>query len=379
MKETRKKKKIGTLTFHTAHNYGAMLQAFALPKVVQSLGYDCDVIHYCLPYIYGWWHIERWRDLYIKHGVIGGTLRYMKRHIIGTYNPNLKQNKFENFMYKKIPLSKKEYHSIEEMQNMAYDVILFGSDQIWNSQLTGGIAKEFVGGFACLPHTRKIAYAASCGRNEFLEEEKEYYYPLLNDFYALGVRERGLCQSLSNDGFDVEQVLDPTLLLTKEQWNEMIKFPKHGVKLPPKDYLLVYVFDEDSSIYQLIDRIAAKYDLDVCVIAYHMNTEIEKYNVYQNCGPEDFVRLIAGASKIVTTSFHGTVFSILYEKEFYCVPHPTLHERTDSLLLLLNLCDRNCTSETNIDEMNLIEWDEVKCRLDEVREDSLKFLREAME
>lgn len=379
MNEKRIKKKVGTMTFHTAHNYGAMLQAYALPHAVRSLGYDCEVIHYCFPYIYGWWHVERWRDLYANHGLIGGTLRFVKRYILGTYNPNLKQNKFEEFMYKKIPLSKTEYYTVEAMRNMDYDAVLFGSDQIWNSQLTGGIAKEFVGGFECLPGTRKIAYAASCGRTAFLDEEKAQYYPLLKEFNALGVREYGLCQSLCNDGFDAKQVLDPTLLLTKDQWNEMIRSSKHRVKMPEKDYLLVYVFDEDNSIYQLIDGIAAKYDLDVCVIAYHMKPEIEKYNVYQNCGPEDFIRLIAGASQIVTTSFHGTVFSILYERGFYCVPHPTLHQRTDSLLLSLNLSDRNCSGDTNIDEMDSIDWREVKQRLDVLREGSLKFLREALE
>lgn len=379
MSEISKKKKIGTMTFHIAHNYGAVLQAYALPKVVQSMGYECEVVHYCFPYIYGWDHIERLQELNKKHGIIGGTLRYIKRSLNGVYNPNLKQTKFENFIHHVIPLSAKRYSDASELQNMDYDVILFGSDQIWNSQLTGGVAKEFVGGFACLSYTRKIAYAASCGRTEFLDEEKEQYYPLLKDFNALGVREHGLCQSLCDDGFDAKQVLDPTLLLTKNQWNEMTKSTKHGVKLPQKDYLLVYVFDEDNSIYQFIDRIAEKYDLEVCVIAYHMKEEIEKYNVYQNCGPEDFVRLIAGASRIVTTSFHGTVFSILYEKEFYCVPHPTLHERTDSLLLVLNLSNRNCSIETNIDEMDLIKWSEVKQRLDVLREDSLKFLREAIE
>ena len=378
MSEIRKKKKLGTMTFHIAHNYGAVLQAYALPKAVRSLGYECEVIHYCFPYIYCWSHVERLRELNKKHGIIGGLLRYIKRSLQGVYNPSLKQNKFESFIHHVISLSENQYHDVSELQNMDYDAILFGSDQIWNSQLTGGIAKEFVGGFECLSNTRKIAYAASCGRSAFLDEEKEHYYPLLNGFYALGVREQGLCQSLCKDGFDAKQVLDPTLLLNKDQWNEMIKSSKHRVKMPEKDYLLVYVFDEDSSIYQLIDSIATKYDLEVCVIAYHMKAEIEKYNVYQNCGPEDFVRLIAGASKIVTTSFHGTVFSILYEKDFYCVPHPTLHERTDSLLLSLNLSNRNCSSETNIEEMNLIKWSEVKQCLDTLREDSLKFLRETI-
>lgn len=378
MNEKNKKKRVGTMTFHIAHNYGATLQAYALPKAVEMLGYECEVIHYCFPYIYGWGHVERLQELNKKHGIIGGTLRYIKRSLKGVYSPQLKQNKFENFIHHVMPISVKQYHNFSELKNMDYDAILFGSDQIWNSQLTGGIAKEFVGGFECLPNTRKIAYAASCGRGSFLEEEKENYYPLLNDFYALGVREQGLCQSLCNDGFIAKQVLDPTLLLTKEQWNEMTKQSKHGVKLPEKDYLLVYVFDEDNSIYQFIDKVAAKYGLEVCVIAYHMKPEIEKYKVYQNCGPEDFVRLIAGASRIITTSFHGTVFSIIYEREFYCVPHPTLHERTDSLLAAIDLSVRNCSVETDIDSMREIEWEKVGDTLGTLRADSLEFLKEAI-
>ena len=376
-----KEKRIGTLTFHTAHNYGAVLQAYALTKAVENLGCKCEVIHYCLPYIYTWWHIERFPELCDRSGFVGGILRYIKRYLEGVYNPKLKKTKFEHFIYNRLPLSEKAYHSIDEMNNMDYDAILFGSDQIWNSKLTGGIENVYVGGFQCLDKTKKIAYAASCGRSEFLKEEKENYYPLLQSFHALGIRENGLCASLCDDGFEAVQVLDPTLLLTKEKWNEMIKASnsKHAVKIPSKDYLLVYVFDEDESIYGLIDRVASKYNLEVCVIAYEMKEIISKYKVYQNCGPEDFVRLFAGASRIVTTSFHGTAFSIIYEKEFYCVPHPTLHERTDSLLSVLNLSNRNCSAETEIETMENIDWKGTKQKLGVLRENSVQFLKDAIE
>lgn len=375
----KKVKKIGTITFHIAHNYGAVLQAYALPTAVKSLGHECEVIHYCFPYIYGWGHIEHLPELLEKYGLFSGLLRYINRWIRGGYNPRLKKSKFESFIYNQIPLSKKAYHSVDEMQDMDYDAILFGSDQIWNSKLTGGIAEEYVGGFHCKDKTEKIAYAASCGKNCFSDEEKESYYPLLKSFKAIGVREKGLCESLQIDGFDCMHVLDPTLLLTKEQWNELTKTSKHSVKLPENDYLLVYVFDEDDSIYGLIDRVSEKYHLEVCVIAYQMKDIISKYRVYQNCGPEDFIKLIAGASRVVTTSFHGTVFSILYEKEFYCIPHPTLHERTDSLLSQLKLNERNCSCDTDIDKINNIEWESVRQVLNSLRDKSMRFLKEAIE
>ena len=372
-------KKIGTLTFHVAHNYGAMLQAYALPKAVESLGYSCEVIHYCFPYIYEWGHVQKLPELCRKHGVIGGGLRYVKRLLKGTYNPKRRENKFERFIYDVMPVSRKEYHSPAEMSDMDYDAILFGSDQIWNAKLTGGIATEFVGGFHCLEKTRKIAYAASCGRSSFNQEEKDAYYPLLKDFCGLGIREQGFCQSLCDDGFPAKQVLDPTLLLTKEKWREMVQKTKYKVVLPVKPYLLVYVFDEDPSVYKLVDALSEEYGLEVCVICYQMKDEIKGYHIYDNCGPADFVRLFADATMVVTTSFHGTVFSVLFERDFLCVPHPTLHERTDSLLSLLGLDDRNYKPDINILERTPIDWSQVGRKLREYRNASLQFIKEAIE
>ena len=371
-------KKVGTLTFHIAHNYGAMLQAYALPKAVEALGHRCEIIHYCFPYIYPWGHVERFSEVLERHGLLGGTLRFIKRFLSGTYDPNLQKNKFEHFIYRTMPLSKKAYHSATELNDLDYDAILFGSDQIWNSALTNGIAGEFAGGFSCPEKTKKIAYAASCGRSCLSREEKECYYPLLESFSALGVREQGFCSALCADGFPAKLVLDPTLLLTKCQWQELIRRKKHQRIRPKKDYLLVYVFDEDPSLYRLVDAVAEIYDLEVCCIAYKMKDELKKYRVYTDCGPEEFVSLIAGASRVITTSFHGTVFSLLFEKPFYCVPHPTLHERTDSLLALLDIAHRNCNADTDILAMEEIDWTRVSEEICRHRTASLNFLKEAI-
>ncbi len=373
------KKKIGTLTFHIAHNYGAMLQAYALPKAVQSLGYDCEIIHYCFSYIYPWGHIERLNELCQKYGLVGGSLRYVKRFCKGVYNPKLKVNKFESFIYKTMPLSERTYKSREELTLLDYDAIVFGSDQIWNSKLTDGIAPEFVGGFPCQSKTKKIAYAASCGRSHFLAEEKECYYPLLKDFKALGIRENGFCQSLCEDGFVATNVLDPTLLLNRADWDEMANGISSDITIPQNKYLLVYVFDENDSVYDFVDAVAEKYNLEVHVIAYEAKPQTEKYKVHTNCGPADFVRLISGASAVVTTSFHGTAFSIIYGKDLYCVPHPTLHERTDSLLSMLGMDERNCNYEVDLDMIQPIDWQAVNQRLDNARQVSLAFLKRTLE
>ena len=92
-----KKRKIGTLTFHIAHNYGAMLQAYALPIAVRKLGYECEVIDYRFPYIDRWSRIERLDDLVAQYGAIGGSMRYVKRLVTGYYNKNDSHSRFDFF------------------------------------------------------------------------------------------------------------------------------------------------------------------------------------------------------------------------------------------------------------------------------------------
>lgn len=374
-----KKKKVGTLTFHVAHNYGAMLQAYALPEAVKSLGYDAEVIDYRFPYIYEWGKVEKLNDLVQKHGWIGGVLRWVKRYLKGNYNPGLKINQFNYFRDSVMRHSAKAYMSKEELNNLEYDVILFGSDQIWNEQLTDGVATEFFGEFSCLDKTKKIAYAASNGQNKFPDELKDIYYPLLKLFSGLGIREEGLKDSLLQDGFKAVNVLDPTLLLSQEDWDEMIKNTPTYIRIPKEEYLLVYVFDESDYIYDWIKKLADERNLKVVVIAYSIKEIIKDFTVYTECGPAEFISLISNAKMVITTSFHGTVFSVLYHKDFYCIPHPKFHERTDSLLNILQLQDRNLSALDMIMEHEEIPWEEVDKILKDKRRESLEFLKNTIE
>lgn len=373
------RKKVGTITFHVAHNYGAMLQAYALPIAVRMLGYDCEVIDYRFPYIYQWGKVESLRELVTAYGYIGGFLRWMKRLLFGMYFPWNARNLFNAFRDKVIYHSEKAYFSKKELKDLKYDAIMFGSDQIWNSELTDGIATEFVGEISCQNTTKLIAYAASCGRIEFNEDEKRAYYPLLHKFSAIAVRERGLADSLKKDGFLVQQVLDPTLLLSRSDWDEMISKTKSYIRMPKKKYILVYVFDEQDSLYSYIDKLAMEYQLEIVVVAYKKKRITNKYKVYTRCGPGDFVRLIKQADVVVTTSFHGTVFSILYQKNFYCIPHPKYRERTDSLLEVAGLKKRNVNDISCGKRQVEINWTQVEKRLDEERKASLEYIKNAIE
>lgn len=371
---SRNKKKIGTLTFHIAHNYGAMLQAYALPTAVQKLGYECEVIDYRFSYIDQWNRIEKVNDLIFRCGFLGGILRWGKRLFTGYYWKNNMHKKFDEFERTIIPHSKRIYRRKNDLDNMPYDVILFGSDQIWNSDITNGVAEEFIGGFVCLPETRKIAYAASCGTSDFQSESKEVYINYLNEFYAISVREESFQKTLVTHGYEAEFVLDPTLLLTEYDWKSIIPPEK---TYSDKKYLLIYAFDEDEKIYDLARDYAKVHNLDIIAIAYKKKESMYGMEVLTECGPLEFLSLFANAEHIISASFHGTVFSIIFHKNFHCLPHPKYRERTDSLLNLLDLLKHNLDSLNKLEDVT-VDWDKVDKILDEKRFHSLNFLKVAI-
>lgn len=368
------RKKVGTMTFHMAHNYGAMLQAYALPAAVKKLGCHCEVIDYRFPYIDRWARMERLPELVERCGLVGGYLRYGKRLLNGTYRKRTMQTKFSAFEQEIIPTSKRIYRSKEALHDLPYDAILFGSDQIWNSALIDGVAEEYVGGFPCLPHTKKIAYAASCGKEDFQLESRQIYEEHIKSFSAISVREQAFRDTLVSRGFEAECVLDPTLLLCAEEWKRCI--PRKLRKTDGK-YLLVYAFDEDERLYDAIRAFAAERELEIIAIAYQKKDSMHHMDVRTDCGPLEFLSLFANAQHVVTTSFHGTVFSVIFHKNFHCVPHPLYRERTDSLLKLLKL-ENHSAEQIDVLQEPAVDWARTDAILERERNRAYGFLKNAL-
>lgn len=365
--------KIGVLTFHIAHNYGAMLQAYALTTTLRNMGYDCEIIDYRFPHIYEWSPLNLTDELVYKYGFTGGVLRKIKRTLVS--RPDIIHRKFNSFMTDTLPHSEKKYMNAHALDNLPYDAVIFGSDQIWNEQLTGGVAAEFfgkIGGTA-----RKISYAASNGQNCFPPKYKELYYSYLREFSALGIREKGLTDTLKKDGFEAECVLDPTLLLDKESWNGLCE--KLPIEVSGKKYALLYAFDEDEKIYNDARSFAKENNLKLVCISYSAKQGLDDFLQLTDCGPREFVALIKNAEVVFTTSFHGTVFSVIYEKNFFCYPHPKFHARTDDLLMSVGLSDRNMAGEKTPDNCGEIEWGNVKSLLSQQKSKSLDFIKSALD
>ncbi len=360
--------KIGTLTFHSTDNYGAMLQAYALPKAVQSLGYSCEIIDYRHNVITHGVEVEWPKQLLKRYGVIRGTVKALNRWRLGWFDAKRKDIKFNRFMEKKLPLSNTTYRNIKELLTTEYDAVLFGSDQIWNPVLTNGFAPEYFGEpFTC----KKIAYAASSGTDYIPEEGIEK----LKTFSAVGVREMGLARMLQTRGVDASTVLDPVLLLTKEQWREVeAPLPKG---LIPDKYILIYSFDENA-VYEQARKISREENLPMVIVrwcGYH--ERFRDMIQLPQCGPQEFVSLIDHAAVVCTSSFHGTAFSVLFGKRFYCCTPKNFGSRTNSLLEQVGLLACRVEDGESINEIPDYQYAEE--RLSTLRNESLAFLKNAIE
>ena len=315
--------KVGILTFHRAKNFGAVLQCYALFNFLKSNGYDVYVIDYKPPYLAG---IGDEGSLWKQIKLLAKSLFYWLMNAGETGLGNV----FNRFVEKELKLA--ELTAVNSM-----DVIVCGSDQIWNPAICKGFDPIFFGGSPILPEKRVISYAASMGRSEFSGKERMEFLKLIERMNAISVREYSTGDLLQSWGVKCDVVVDPVLLAGCECFkNILVSIRQH------KPYVLVYELTPLRGTYSFAKRIAAQLDADVVVIG----GGAKKYfcrgiKNKQGLSPAQFVSYFANASYVVTNSFHGTAFSILYGKPFYCLKTNTWKdERIEALLIQLNQLDR---------------------------------------
>ena len=380
--------KVGVVTFHFAKNFGAMLQAYAMCQAVRSLGADCEVIDYRYPVMYRgegrislyeqYFVHRRWNPVLpaIAKGLVRWVLSFLRKD-------SVQAKKYRQFMNHEIPLSRRVRD--RDLPLLAYDAYICGSDQIWNARITSGLCPAYFCEFAKQQNARKVAYAASCGKGEFPLAMKDEVISLLKNFDAIGVREDSLCTHI-NETMDLipkaVHVLDPTLLLDRKDWQSIAVEPSFPGFATEK-YLLIYLVEETPAfqwVYALARKIASARKLKIVKIARPSDVcgdSLLDVTSITDCGPQEFLGLIQHAGFVLAGSFHGLVFSILFNRQFCCIPHMTCRARTDSLLEMLGLNSRNA-SEVSESSSREIVFDQVNETLGEKRSESLIFLKQAI-
>lgn len=370
--------KIGILTFHNSENYGASLQCFALQKILRDLVEDCNVINF------------KKEKVFVKEN--RGLFKYislpkMARVCYGIFYQKelkIKQKRFKDFTSQYLTLSSEEYVREENISDAVheYDGIVFGSDQIWNlDPRVYDRSHIYFGDFNYVG--KKIAYGASFGDNiEIVNLNREYVLNQVGTFDAVSVRETNAQIFLQNNGIKSELVLDPTLLLKKNDWDII----SGDAPVIEGDYILYYSVNCRPYSWKVAKKLSELTGLKVINLVEHPKIVPAGFDSFYKGGPIEFLNIIKNARYVVTNSFHGTVFSIIFEKTFIPVfaveeNKIVVEERKYTLLKGVGLEWMMHTEEMELDleRISNIDYNAVKKKLDEMIKNSKAYLKENLE
>lgn len=365
------KKKIGLLTFHRPINYGAVLQAVALAKSMELCGADCEIIDYINPAFE--------KSYPILHKENCNSLKGLIWEILMVPNRIKQKRGFDSFLKKNVNLTRS--YSKVDMQAIesAYDAFVVGSDQVWNLKCSGNDNTYFLD---FVKETPKFSYAASFGDSVVEEENKDMFREFFASFSRISVREEsGLSILEELATCEHEQTLDPTLLLNKEKWCEIVKNTK---RLIPEKYILIYFMvqspDTVREVFTMANRIKEQYDYQIVVIGGSVRKNKNGVTYYNATSPEEFVALFRDASYVLTSSFHGTAFSVNFKKNFYSYVKPDLlvQGRIESLLVKLGLEDRIFSKATEINKISSINYEHAEVKLEAEKEKSYTYIEKVL-
>lgn len=345
--------KVSILTYHWEDNYGATLQAYATYKAIEALGHTPEFIDLRLPY---------------NPSLIRRILFSLKRKRFNAF----RKKYFKN-------MTPATYWNVDQLKNVPpeSDCYLVGSDQTWNPQIAKALLPAFFLDFGD-DKIKRITYATSIGLNEWKESSdfsNDEIRRALQKFDKLLLREdSGIKIAKDIFGADAEQVVDPVLLFPS--------YPELTGDIQPSNEVIVYKLIDDKDFYLKARNIADGLGLSVRSLG-----SLRKIKGFQSSYPEkieDWIKRIASSSLVITDSFHGTVFSLLYHRPFVVyVGNSNKTTRLYSLLSQLGLSNRIITSNNSIDEfINIAEtqinWARIDSKLTELRQESIHKLQAAI-
>lgn len=344
--------KVSIITYHDEDNYGATLQAYATYRAVKELGYTPEII-----------------NLHMAH----------RESIITKIIFRLKRFRFNRFRSKYMPNMTKLYTSLVELQKNPpqSDVYLVGSDQTWNPVISKEYALAYFLDFGD-DGIKRISYASSFGTSSWVDSafaKKDNVKRLLSRFSSRLIREdKGVEICKKEFGLDASQVVDPVLLFPS--------YPELTGAIRQSNNIIVYKIKNDAEFYKRAVILGKEMSCDVRSIGSMRQLKGIKTSYPERI--EDWIANIASAKYVFTDSFHGTVLSLLYHRQFVIyVGEKSKLSRITSLLKMVGLEDRLFSNEDNIAEIQRvlntpIDYEKVDIILNHQRAESMDYLRKAI-
>lgn len=356
------KNMVGILNVSKANNYGSVLQCYALQNSFDKIGIQNEIIDYISPFL-----IHRYKIWNVDSSSVKSWFISNFRSCLLFRKEMIRKLRFRRFRNIYLRYSEKTVFDKKDIE--VYSRIICGSDQIWNTRITENDSTLFLD-FGDI-QTKKAAYAVSLGYTDRSRKEIDFYKKYISPFLYIGVRESmdvSFVKNCVQEYAHVEHVLDPTLLLEKKDWEIFIS--SKGKK---EKYILAFIFQNNNDFIRAIKELSKEKKLPVYMIAQSVRRyNKENFKMISGVGPIEFLNLINKAEFVVTDSFHGTAFSIAFEKQFVSMPYKGTENRILSLLSLLGLEDR--VFDGSFRCLRDIDYKNVIHLLEKERKKSIEFL-----
>lgn len=361
--------KILTLTYHFAINYGAILQCYALQKALNDLKYDSQVLNYIN------FNQKKNNSLYKQNK---GVKRLIKNILYFPYHKEREHKYllFKMFLENNITLTKEitNISSLEKFLNQGSGIIFVGSDQVWNPNIDDFSESFFV---PIKTNYYKATYGASIGSADSSQLDK--YGREIASFDKISVRENKSINILKKyTSKNISIVPDPVFLINKNEWISLIKNNQREHK---NKYILCYFLNNKNmrSYYKIVRKIASKMNLKIICISGGISPLYYKKNTIRNAGPIEFLDLFYNANYVFTDSFHGTVFSIIFEKQFFSFDSSSAikDSRKKGILERCSLLDRYVTLDnlSTLDNYKkMINYSLISPKIEKIKIEGLNFI-----
>ena len=348
--------KIGILTYHRAENYGALLQAYALMTYLKSLGHDVSFVDYWPKYHSEYFKLFSW-SRFVRASLKGKT--FMLVRLFSMKSILARKRKLQQFMREQMNLPVQPAYTEKSASTEKYDVVVYGSDQIWRKLNLGGVGFDsWYFGASNICTDKRVVYAGSMGSISRSQEDGMFMKEQMKNFSSISVREKDLHDYFEQLGISSCLVIDPVFLLQRDQWRKLFKKTDYT-----KKYILFYNLLNSSESINFANRLSKDTGLPIVEISKSTTLHRPNTEMVKDASLEHFLQLIDGAEYVVSSSFHGVAMSIIFEKQVFAVGMRTKSNRVVSLLDTAGIRERYIESTSYKISFPQIDFDKVRVRI----------------